>query len=66
MKLVKFKDGKFGLKKFGFWGTEYFYFTQDGRGFWTNFKKSPRECRTYEYDARVMYAYMTDKGEVVE
>jgi hypothetical protein len=66
MKLVKFKDGKFGLKKFGFYGTEYFYFTKEGRGFWTNLKTCPEECRTSEHYARVMYERMTDKGEVVE
>jgi len=73
MKLVKFKDGTFGIRKgfFPFYSFKDFDYPVGGKiiqhGYWrglgSNFISN---CRTTEEEARKVFSMLTDKGEVVE
>jgi hypothetical protein len=63
MKLVKFKDGKFGIKSL--WRYWHFGYGPD-IGWWDVSLLHARYYRAEEKKAREILSLLTDKGEVVK
>jgi len=66
MKLVKFKNGKWGLRKGSFiWGYSFRDF-KNGGFWWSQESQHFRDCMTDEDTARDYFNLATDCGEAVE
>lgn len=65
MKLVKFKDGKFGVRK-GFWPFYLYRDFDSPRLWWGNKSVHFRDCKTDEHTARQSLLNYGDNGEVVK
>lgn len=66
MKLVKFKDGMFGIRK-GNWFSGYKFLDIRNNKFWWTIKCDYYlDCHGEEQQVRNLYSSMVDLGEVVE
>lgn len=67
MKLVKFKDGTYGVRRWS-WNLlsyEYLYFS-NFEPWWSHMFIHSKSWRTTEEKARKEIDYLTDKGKVIE
>jgi beta-lactamase class D len=66
VKLIKFKNGNFGIRKGG-WFTGYLFKDFKNERFWWSIDSTYFEdCKTDEETARRIFNNLTDLGEVIE
>lgn len=67
MKLVKFKDGTYGIRRFSIWslGYEYKSFAPISSMWWPGCSEYMTHCRTDKETAEKEFNLLTDKGEPV-
>lgn len=67
IEIVKFKDGKYGVKKTSFFGfnAQYKDLVPNTHYWWNHGGDFFESCRGTEEEATAMYDYITDMGEPV-
>jgi hypothetical protein len=65
-KLIRFKDGRWGVKRWTGYGWSYVDIAADRQEGWYDLKYVDKYCKIDETTARKLYEALTDKGEVVE
>jgi hypothetical protein len=66
VKLVRFKDGRWGVKRWTSAGWKYVDISNPCQDEWSSLQYVDRHCKTNETIARKMYEVLTDEGEVIE
>lgn len=63
MKVVKFKDGTYGIRHFTIFGYMFFDFVHRYFGLKNHLFNTPKNFRVDKIHAKKVYAYLTDMGK---